>query len=300
MVHDGAFGAKGGQRHAPANDLAHHRHVRLKARDGFGVNALRATQGDAETGHHLIKHQQGAVLGAQFATTFDKRHTGTHKVHVAADRLHHQAGDVVALGGKSGFELLNVVVFQHHGVLHHLGRDTGTGGVAKGGQAGAGFDQQRVGMAVVAALKFDELAAAGGAACQADGAHGGFSAGAHQAHHVHAGHELQNGLSQLHFALGGGTVREALQHGFLHRFHHGGVTVTQDHGAPRANVVGVFLAIGIPYIGTLGTGDEAWRATNRAKRAHGRIHATGDHFGGAFKQVGIQVGGGGHGQCRKI
>jgi len=41
-------------------------------------------------------------------------------------------------------------------VLHHLGRHAGAGGVAEGGQARTGLDQQRVGMAVVAAFKLDE------------------------------------------------------------------------------------------------------------------------------------------------
>ena len=61
-------------------------------------------------------------------------------------------------------------------MLHHFRRHTSAGRVAEGGQARACLDQQCIGVAVVAALKFDDFAAAGGAACQPDRAHGGFSA----------------------------------------------------------------------------------------------------------------------------
>ena len=58
--------------------------------------------------------------------------------------------------GERRFELLDVVVRQHQRVLHHLGRHAGAGRVAEGGQPRAGLDQQRVGVAVVAALELDD------------------------------------------------------------------------------------------------------------------------------------------------
>ena len=133
-------------------------------------------------------------------------------------------------------------------------------------------------MAVVAALELDELAAPGGATRQSDGAHARFGAAAHQAHHVHAGHQLQNGLGQFHLALGRGTKREAFQQRLLHRFHHRRVAVAQNHRAPGADVVGVALAVGVPHVGTLGAADEARRATHGAKSAHGRVDAARDHL----------------------
>ena len=88
-------------------------------------------------------------------------------------------------------ELREVVVLEHQRVLHHLGRHAGAGRVAEGGQARAGLDQQRVGMAVVAALELDDLAAAGGAARQADRAHRRLGARADQAHLLHGRHQLR-------------------------------------------------------------------------------------------------------------
>ena len=58
-------------------------------------------------------------------------------------------------------------------------------------------------MAVVATFKLDDLAAPGGAACQAQGAHACFGAGADQAHHVHRRHEFEQGFNQLNFTLCG-------------------------------------------------------------------------------------------------
>ena len=64
--------------------------------------------------------------------------------------------------GKGFFDGGDVVVLEHQGVAHHFGRYPGAGGVAKGGQARTGFDQQGVGVAVVATFKLDEFAAARG------------------------------------------------------------------------------------------------------------------------------------------
>jgi hypothetical protein len=91
--------------------------------------------------------------------------------------------------GEGLFQLRDVVVLEHQRVLHHLGRHAGAGGVAEGRQARAGLDQQRVGVAVVAAFELDDLAAAGGAARQAQRAHAGFGAAADQAHLLDAGHQ---------------------------------------------------------------------------------------------------------------
>ena len=296
-LHHGALGAKCSQRHAPANDLAHHRQIRLKAGDLAGIHTLRAAQGHPKTGHDLIKHQQGTVFRAEFAATFHEGHRGAHKVHVAGNRLNHQAGQLAPVQHKGFFELHEVVVFQHQRVLHHLRGHARAGGVAKGGQPRAGLDQERIGVAVVAAFKLDQLAAPGGAPCQADGAHGGFGAGADQAHHVHAGHDFQDFFSQFHLALGRGAKREALQHRSLYGLHHRRMAVAQNHGSPRANVVRVALVIGVPKISALGPFDKTRRATHSLERPDGRIDTAGNHFSGAFKEGVVVVSVGCHWAC---
>ena len=168
LLHHVARAAEGRQRHAAADDLAEHAHVGREAGDRLRVDALRAAERDAKARHHLVEHQQRAVLRAQLAQPLHEGQAGAHEVHVAGDRLDHHAGQLGAVDGEGLFELRDVVVLEHQRVLHHLGRHAGAGRVAEGGQARAGLDQQRVGMAVVAALELDDLAAAGGAARQAD------------------------------------------------------------------------------------------------------------------------------------
>ena len=101
---------------------------------------------------------------------------------------------------------------------------------------------------------------------------------------------LEDFFGQLDFALGGGTKRKAVEGRLLHRFEYRRVAMAQDHRAPRADVVDVFLAVGVPKIGTLGALYKTGGATHGAKGAHGRIHATGDHLGGAVKQGLVAVG----------
>ena len=75
-------------------------------------------------------------------------------------------------------------------------------GLAQGQRAGACFHQQTVGVTVIAAFEFDDFVAMGIAACQTDGAHGGFGAGVHHPHHIHGGHQLGDQLRHFDFHLG--------------------------------------------------------------------------------------------------
>ena len=89
LFHDGAFAAESRERHAAANHFAQHRHIRFKAGNGFGIHALCAAQCHSTASHHLIKHQQGAVLCAKFAAAFHERDAGAHKIHIACDGFDH-------------------------------------------------------------------------------------------------------------------------------------------------------------------------------------------------------------------
>ena len=95
---------------------------------------------------------------------------GRDAAGVADDRLHNHGGDGAGMRGEGGFDGGEVVVGQGQGEVGDLFRHAGRAGNAEGRDAGAGFDQQAVGVAVVAALEFDDDLAAGGGAGQADGA----------------------------------------------------------------------------------------------------------------------------------
>ena len=224
------------------------------------------------------------MLGAQLAAAFHEGHRGAHEIHVARNRLNHQAGQLWPMQGKSRFELCQVVVLQHQRVLHHLGRHASAGWVAKSGKAGARLDQKRIGMAVITAFKFDELAASRDTAGQADGAHGGLCARTHQTHHVHAGHQAQYFLGQLNFAFRWRAVRKTFQHRLLYGLHYCGVTVAQNHRPPRADVVDIAFAVGVPKISPLCPFNESGRATHRLEGAYRGVHPAWNNLSGAIKQ----------------
>ena len=74
--------------------------------------------------------------------------------------------------------------------------------LAESQRAGAGFHQQAVGVTVVASFELDDFVAAGEAACQANGAHGGFGAGVYHAHHIHGRHQFSNQFRHFDFHFG--------------------------------------------------------------------------------------------------
>ena len=89
-----------------------------------------------------------------------------------------------------------------------IGGHTGGGWVAEGEQAAAGFHEQAVGMAVVAAFEFHDSVAPRVAACQADGRHGGLGAGADQPQPLYAGHQAADFFGNYDFGFSGGAERQ--------------------------------------------------------------------------------------------
>ena len=78
--------------------------------------------------------------------------------------------------------------------------------MAEGERARAGFDEQRIGMAVVAAFEFHDQLAAGKAAREPDRRHGRFSARRNEPHPLERGHELAQALGKLCLLRGGRAV----------------------------------------------------------------------------------------------
>ena len=229
------------------------------------------------------------MLGAQLAATFHEGRRRAHEIHVARDWFDHQARQLGAMHAKGLFQLFNMVVLQNQRVLHHFGRHAGAGWVAKSRQARTRLDQKCVGMAVVAAFKLDQFAAPGGATRQTDGAHRGFGAGADQPHHVHAGHQFEDFFGQLDFALGWRAKREAVKRCVLHSAQHSRVTVTQNHGAPGADVVNIALAVRVPKVGALRAGDKTRRSTDCLEGPYRRVHAARDHAPRTLEKLVIEV-----------
>ncbi len=277
--HDVGAAAKGANRHAAAHHLAQRGQVRADA-----VQLLRAAQRHTEAGHHFIVNQHRAMAGTQLAQRGDKLGAGADQIHIAGKRLQNHTSQLVAQLGKGLRQLFDVVVFQHQGVAGEIRRHAARAGRAKGQQARAGFHQQAVGMAVVAAFKLDDLVTAGKAARQADGAHGGFGAGRHQAHRFNRRHQLDDFFGDQDFGFGRRAKRQAVHRRRLHGGNHFGVGVANNGRAPGANVVNILGVVGIPQIRALAALEKNRRAAHAAKGAHRRVDAAGDGMAGAFKK----------------
>ena len=61
--------------------------------------------------------------------------------------------------------------------------------------------------------------------------------------------------------------------GLLHRADHTRMRVADDRRAPRADVIDIALAVGVPQIRALAAHEKPRRSADRAKSPHGRIDA---------------------------
>ena len=167
---------------------------------------------------------------------------------------------------------------------------TGGGRVAEGEQSAAGFHEQAVGMAVVAAFEFYDLVAPRVAACQADGRHGGLGAGAYQPQPLYAGHQTADFLGNYDFSFSGGAERQPAQSRFAHCFQHFRVRVPHDSGSPRADIIDIAFAVFVPHKSALSLFNKARYTAHAAEGAHRRIHAARNHGFGAGEELFVAVG----------
>ena len=163
-------------------------------------------------------------------------------------------------------------------------RDAGRVREAQRGHARAGLDQQRIDVAVVAALELQVrsrpvkprasrmalmVASVPELTRRTISMEGTASA---------------DGLGQLDFALGGRAEAGAACQRLLDRRDDLGMAVAQEQRPPGADVVDVLVAVGVPDVRALAAHDEGRRAAHAAERPHRRIHAAGDGLLRAGKQ----------------
>mmetsp|Transcript_34298 Transcript_34298/g.85468 ORF Transcript_34298/g.85468 Transcript_34298/m.85468 type:complete len:348 (-) Transcript_34298:500-1543(-) len=151
---------------AAADDLAHGGEI-----GGHAKVLLRAAVGDAEAGHHLVEAEQRAVLERERAQPLKEGLVGRDEAGVPDDGLEHHAADLARVRLEERLDRREVVVLCAEG---HLGRARGNAG--RVGQterrnARARLHEERVGVAVVAALELDQLLAPRVSAHQPEHAH---------------------------------------------------------------------------------------------------------------------------------
>ena len=157
-MHDVPLTAKRADWHTATNDLTQAGQIRRDT-----VVSLGTAQRDAETGHHLIKNQDAAVLVTNVAQGFQETWLRRNAVHIARHRLDDDAGNLLTDLGKARFHPLRVVIGECNGVLGQRRRNTRRAGLAVGQGTGARFYQQGVRVAVVVTLELDDLIATRGA-----------------------------------------------------------------------------------------------------------------------------------------
>ena len=195
-VHDVGAAGDRADGEAAAEQLAVGGEVRCDAEQ-----LLRAAQGGAEAGQHLVEQQHDAVPAGQLpqpAYELDRLQLGVPALH----RLHDDRGDVVGVP-RDGLQGGVAAVVEHQQVGDGGLRDASGDGHGELVGAGAGSAAEDVvGVAVVGALERDDLVAAGGGAGQPDRRGVRLRTGVGEGHPLQAGQfgEQLGGLAGLHGA----------------------------------------------------------------------------------------------------
>ena len=223
----------------------------------------------------------------QIAQAFQKAVGGRHDAHIARNRLYYDAGDFVGERGEMRLYGGQVVELGQQGVLRERFGYAGAVGDAVRQRARTRRDQQRVGVAVIAALKLDYLGARGVCPRQPQRAHSRLSAGADEPCHINGivgvGYHLGDGV----FALGGRAETRSVRRRIAYRGDNLRVGVSEYQGAPGADVVNVFVAVGVPDPAARAARQEQRFAAYRAPRAGGAVHsARYAPFGGGVELCG--------------
>ena len=197
---------------------------------------------------------------------------------------------------EGGFDGLGIVVGQREGELNELLGHAGRAGNAERGDAGAGLDQQGVGVSVVAADELDNVFAPGGGAGEADGRHGGFGSGADEAQLADGGKRLDDGLGQIDFRWGGCAEAGALAGGVDDGFDDLGGGVAEQERSPGADVIDIRVAVGVVDVSALAAYQEGRFSADGAEGTHGRVDAAGDQLFGALLKLAGEIEVFGHGR----
>gem|GEM_PF-5207607 len=229
---------------------------------------------------------------AQAAQPLQEARLGKDHAHVPRDGFHEDRGDPFPMLPEAGLDGVEIVVRGEEGIGHHGLGHAGRGGGAQGLGAGTGGHQEGIGVAVVAALEFQEFVPTGGRPGQPQGGHGGLGATVDQADHLQVWHGGEDGLRQLHLLQGRRPKGGAATEGLLDRRDDGRMAVAQDVGAVAADVIDVALTVQIDQVGTVGGADEDGVSPHALEGPHRGTDAPGDDFPGTFHGG---LGGGGHG-----
>ena len=180
---------------------------------------------------------------------------------------------------------LDVVVGSHERILDDVLRHSGTRGLPEGRQPRACRDEEGVSVTVIAAFELNDLISSREATRQTDGTHRRLRPRVDHTHTLYRGEELRaDELGHLDLTRIARSVACPLLQLLTYRLLDGRVSVPEEQGSPRADVVDVLIAIGVEDVGALAVVDVEWGKTYRAEGTHRAIDSAGDVSGGALEE----------------
>src|SRR5271170_4637848 len=280
VLHDVGASAEGAAGEATADDFAEGRDVRCDA-----VDLLRSAKGEAEAGHHLVEEEERAVGCGDLAQAFQIAGIRRDGSGVADDWFDDDAGNVVRAGGEDGGDGVEVVEGQRKSV--HCGLSGYACGPrnAEGGDSAAGFDEHGVGVAVVAALEFDDEVASCKSSCKANGGHAGLGTRGDEAELLDGRKAVGDELGQVGFGGDGSSEAGSFGDSLLNGLDDGREGVAEDHRPPGAEEVEIAVVVFVVEPGAFGSGEERWVSANGSEGADGGVYPAGEVFFGALLQM---------------
>ena len=143
---------------------------------------------EPESSHHLIEDQQRAVLLRHPSHAFEEAGPGRNASHVADNGLDDHAGNPVTLLPKRLSTASRSLYGTTIVVAAKLSGTPTVSEIAKRRHARSGLHQQRIHMAVIAALELHREVAAGEPASHSQSTHRRLGTRVHQSHHLHRRH----------------------------------------------------------------------------------------------------------------
>jgi hypothetical protein len=208
------------------------------------------------------------------------------KTGVGGDRFEDDSGDrfrILPKGGANGFDVIERERNRQRG---KFAGHSGAVRAAMSQRATAGLDEQGVHVAVITAFKLDDLIAAGEAARQAKTGHGRFRAAVDHAHLFDRGHPAADKLGHFDFERVRNAEAEPTSRGRGDSLYDNRGGVPENRGAPRADIIDVFVPVDIPNPRAFGPIDEKGVAIQPAKGADRRINAARDAPQGSSEKLG--------------
>jgi hypothetical protein len=138
-------------------------------------------------------------------------------------------------------------------------------------------------MAMVATGELDDFISARATASDANRAHSRLRTGAYQPHSLHAWKGMQNQFGDSRLVFGRSAVGSSSFGSFHDRFDDTGFRVSENHRAPRSDVVDELVAVDIEEIRTFGAFDEQRMASDGTKSTGWGVHSSGNELSGPFE-----------------